>query len=116
MLRPWGLEGYGPSRNAMKAFSHHKILLSCVTAFGLGLALSACDDAGKDVCEQAADIITDDCGIEGEGGGGDGESAACEGAAEAAAQCIVDYPEETCAFFEDPVANADNAYAQCAAG
>ena len=99
----------------MNAFSHHKILLSCVTAFGLGLALSACDDASKNVCEQAGDVI-EDCDIEIQEGEGDGEEAACEGAAEAAAQCTVDFASEACDFLEDPVNNGDNAYAMCIAG
>lgn len=97
-----------------------KMFLATFLAFGFGLTLAACDEddgGSKSVCDEAADIIIDDCGVEPDGGdGGDGGDAACEGDAEASAQCVVDYPSEVCAFFADPTDTAayEN-YANCVA-
>ncbi len=98
-----------------------KMFLGTFLAFGLGLTLAACDEddgGGKDVCQQAADVIIDDCGVEPDGGdGGDGgENAACEGQTEASAQCVLDHPDEVCAFFADPTdTTAYENYAACVA-
>ena len=89
------------------------LFLALSLPFAAGLSLAACDDdGGKNVCEQAGDILIDDCGLEPAGDGdGDGD---CSGDAEAASQCVVDYPDQACAAIDDPLntdAYAD--YAEC---
>ncbi len=101
----------------------HFILSASTSA--LLLTLPACDDDGggggaKDVCEQSGEVLIQDCGLEpDDGGGSGGQAAACEGDAAAGAQCIVDNPDEACAFFDalatDPTNLPDNAYTQCVA-
>lgn len=97
--------------------------LLSASASALLLSLPACDDddgggGSKDVCEQAGDVLTQDCNLESQGGSG-GQAAACEGEAAAGAQCIVDNPDEACAFLEaiaaDPTMLPDNSYSQCLA-
>lgn len=78
--------------------------------------VAACgeDDEGtKSVCEQAGEVLVNDCGFD---AGGGGEGAACEGVAEATAQCAVDFPAEACEAFDnltDP--GFSNAYTECVA-
>ena len=92
------------------------LFLALSLPFAAGLSLAACDDdGGKNVCEQAGDIIVDDCGFDAGDGDGDGDSS-CEGENEAIAQCVVDYPDQVCASIDDPLdtdAYAD--YADCVA-
>lgn len=84
-----------------------------VAAMGLGFA--AC---GGDVCDDAADLLVDECGLpEPSGDAEEGEEAACEGEAEAAAQCAVDNSAAFCETVTDPTnVSADNAYLQCIGG
>lgn len=97
----------------MKFKSLHTL---CVSAF-LCLSVTACDDdedeAGGNVCEQAADVLVNDCNFEVDGGSGGEEEPACEGDVAATAQCIVDHPAETCEAFEDLTEPVDNAYTDC---
>lgn len=81
------------------------LFLALSLPFAAGLALAACDDADdKDVCEQAADVVSG-CDLpEGEDTGDDGgDPPECAGDVEAASQCVVDYPDQACAFYEDLV-------------
>lgn len=95
-----------------------RLALSSTLAIA-GLVTFGCDDDGggsKSVCEQAGDVLINDYGFEADDGGG--ESAACEGDAAATAQCIVDFPSETCDAF-DPANLTDpmfsNGYTECVA-
>lgn len=106
----------------MKKNILHFILSASASA--LLLTLPACDDGdggggAKDVCEQSGDVLVQDCMLESESGGSGGQAAACEGDAAAGAQCIVDNPDDACAFFDavatDPTNIPDNAYTQCVA-
>ncbi len=100
----------------MKPTSILRLALSSSLAL-FCLAATGCDDdesGSKTVCEQAGDVLVNDCGFEEEGGSG-GQTAACEGDVAAAAQCIVDNPAETCEAFEnllDP--EFSNSYTECA--
>ncbi len=83
------------------------ILLICIVSLS-----TAC----KDVCEKAADITENDCGIEPSGEGEEGEDVECEGETADLAQCAVDNKDAYCDFLDDPLNNAeDNAYADCIA-
>lgn len=81
------------------------ILLSSVVCLG-----TAC----KDVCEKAADVTENDCGVTVEDGDGeDGEEVECEGDAEAFSQCVVDNADAYCEWLDDPVATM-NDFTDCA--
>lgn len=87
------------------------LLLSCSLT-----SLAGCGDDGegsKSVCEQAGDVLVNECGFE-QGDGGDGGGAACEGVAAATSQCAVDFPDEACEAFAnitDPMFS--NSYTEC---
>lgn len=84
------------------------ILLVFVVAMG-----TAC----KDVCEKAADVAENDCGLEPTDDGDDeAEEVECTGDTEAGAQCIVDNSDEFCEYL-DKLGEGDftftNAYTEC---
>ena len=57
---------------------------------------------GSNACEDAADIICGCADIDCPSGDGDGDGEAqCDGAAETAAQCIVDNETDVCTYFAD---------------
>lgn len=57
--------------------------------------------ACKDVCEKAADVTENKCGIEVEGGDDDAaEDVECTGDVEAAAQCVVDNKDAYCEYLD----------------
>jgi len=69
--------------------------------------------ACKDVCEKAAAVTEDDCGITVDGGDGeDGEEVECEGDAETFSQCVVDNSAAYCEWLEDLTTTND--FTECA--
>ena len=78
-------------------------LLVALALLGASGCADVCDDA---ICrlEEECDIATDR-----------DPDAPCEGENRLVSQCIVDHTREACAYFYDPVAEADNAFALCLA-
>ena len=71
-----------------------------------------------DVCEQAADVLSE-CDLpagEDPGGEPSGEAAECSGTTATAAECVVDHPDDACAFYESLADGnfVSNAYTRCA--
>lgn len=75
--------------------------------------------ACKDVCERAADVTENDCGIEPtDEGDGEGEDQECTGDTEASAQCVVDNKDAYCEWLDKLSAGEfdfTNAYTECLA-
>jgi len=69
------------------------------------LSLSGCTTP----CDEAADVITRQCFMEVEGT----TEMRCEGERRAYAECVIDYPEDACDWFYDPVAAEGNAFDFC---
>lgn len=78
------------------------------------LALVGC---GKSKCEEAADIIKDCTGQGGDSSSSSDSDAKCEGAAEKAAQCIIDNESGACDALKGNI-TSDGAknYLKCATG
>ena len=69
------------------------------------LALAGCST----VCDEAIEVLEREClmTVERE------PDIACEGEQKGFSQCIVDHPRSACAYYDDPVGEADNEFARC---
>ena len=87
------------------------LLVACFSAI---CSISACgggDGTDENVCVQAGDVLKG-CGFEDDSSQGTPESD-CNGDARTQSQCVVDFPDEACAYFEN---FEDNAFSDCLGG
>jgi len=64
-----------------------------------------------DVCDDAICRLEEECHI----ATARDPDAPCDGENRVVSQCIVDHTQDACAYFYDPVAEAENAFARCLA-